>query len=649
MKGIMLKGVGFAVLTICIFLLTGSGKSDRSVQEKESNNILRINEDIQSPKILGGGGPDQFGYFWTDTIPYNWVDITGVGTSISLGDDDGIRVPLGFSFNFYGISHDSVAISSNGYLTFGPDTAAVGYNCVPTEVVPNNAIFLFWTDLDPTSAGSIYYYTTPANDSFIVSYHGVVEFNGFPEDTVTLQAILESNGNITYQYQHFGPGVEIVFMSVGIENSDGNDGLSVACEIPYISDNLAVQFYLIDDVIITNLRKPNLFTPPQVMTNIEASIRSSPIASLYSDFDLYCIIDSVGIPVYQDSIHVDSLLPNTILPVTFSLPWTPGPKGSQYSLNIFHTAQDSNPFNDTLYHFIRTECGQDGFGYDCTPILFNWIDISSVGTPITLMDDNGVRVSILYNFDFYGFPYSSVSISSNGYLTFGTEPGDWSNDCIPNALSPNNSMFLFWDDLDPGDGRGSVYYWTNATRDTFIVTYEGIPEWPGENGDTITAQVILDANGVITYQYRYFDPYMDLLSSTVGIENPLGSDGVGTICIGHGLGNELALQYLPPTVGIEESNDEYRTRNLEFRLFKNQPNPFNRLTALSYELGAQAHTTLRIYDISGRLVKTLVDAHQKPGVYQIPVTSNQLPGSGIYFYRLQSGDFISSKKLILLR
>jgi hypothetical protein len=48
-------------------------------------------------------------------------------------------------------------------------------------------------------------------------------------------------------------------------------------------------------------------------------------------------------------------------------------------------------------------------------------------------------------------------------------------------------------------------------------------------------------------------------------------------------------------------------------------------------------------------VETLVDEKQEPGVYQLPVTSNQLPGSGVYFYRLKAGDFTDSKKFVILK
>jgi hypothetical protein len=102
----------------------------------------------------------------------------------------------------------------------------------------------------------------------------------------------------------------------------------------------------------------------------------------------------------------------------------------------------------------------------------------------------------------------------------------------------------------------------------------------------------------------------------------------------------------------EESNDDYRTRNIEFRLFQNYPNPFSKLTAISYQLKASSHTTLKIFDLTGKFVKTLVDAHQKAGTYQVPWDSRKPEStvrSGVYFYRLQSGEHSATRKLILIR
>jgi subtilisin family serine protease len=105
----------------------------------------------------------------------------------------------------------------------------------------------------------------------------------------------------------------------------------------------------------------------------------------------------------------------------------------------------------------------------------------------------------------------------------------------------------------------------------------------------------------------------------------------------------------PTTVGVEEESSEFGLRVAEFRLNQNIPNPFHKLTAISYQLKAASHTTLKIYDLTGRLVQTLVNESQEAGVYQLPITSHQLPGSGVYFYRLTAGDITATRKLILLK
>jgi hypothetical protein len=100
-------------------------------------------------------------------------------------------------------------------------------------------------------------------------------------------------------------------------------------------------------------------------------------------------------------------------------------------------------------------------------------------------------------------------------------------------------------------------------------------------------------------------------------------------------------------VGIEDFPSW--TFPYRFDLHQNHPNPFHNLTAISYQLRAHSYATLKIFDITGRLVETLVDKQQEAGFYQLPITSHQLPGSGIYFYRLQAGDFTSTKKLVIIK
>jgi hypothetical protein len=112
--------------------------------------------------------------------------------------------------------------------------------------------------------------------------------------------------------------------------------------------------------------------------------------------------------------------------------------------------------------------------------------------------------------------------------------------------------------------------------------------------------------------------------------------------------NLLRSEDLCGVVGVEEERSEFVFRNGEFGLRQNKPNPFDKLTAISYQLRAPSHTTLQIFDIAGRLVKTLVDERQEPGAYQVE-WDGRGHTSGIYFLRYSTGDYTSTKKMTLIR
>lgn len=86
----------------------------------------------------------------------------------------------------------------------------------------------------------------------------------------------------------------------------------------------------------------------------------------------------------------------------------------------------------------------------------------------------------------------------------------------------------------------------------------------------------------------------------------------------------------------------------EYSLKQNYPNPFNPSTTISYSIKEKGFVTLKIFDILGNEVKTLVDAAQEAGNYQLEFNAASL-ASGIYFYTLTAGDFVSTRKMILLK
>jgi len=98
----------------------------------------------------------------------------------------------------------------------------------------------------------------------------------------------------------------------------------------------------------------------------------------------------------------------------------------------------------------------------------------------------------------------------------------------------------------------------------------------------------------------------------------------------------------------------------KFNLNQNYPNPFNPTTTIKYSIPTPLNppfakegntggfVTLKVYDVLGKEIATLVNKEQQSGNYKVTFNASSLP-SGIYFYRLQSGNFVETKKLILLK
>ncbi|MDP2366422.1 MAG: T9SS type A sorting domain-containing protein [Ignavibacteria bacterium] len=109
----------------------------------------------------------------------------------------------------------------------------------------------------------------------------------------------------------------------------------------------------------------------------------------------------------------------------------------------------------------------------------------------------------------------------------------------------------------------------------------------------------------------------------------------------------IALK-LSKTTGVEETN---LTVN-NFSLSQNYPNPFNPSTKISWQSPVSGHQSLKVYDVLGDEVATLLNEEKAAGTYEVTFNAAAATGglaSGIYFYRLTAGNFIETKKMILLK
>jgi hypothetical protein len=86
----------------------------------------------------------------------------------------------------------------------------------------------------------------------------------------------------------------------------------------------------------------------------------------------------------------------------------------------------------------------------------------------------------------------------------------------------------------------------------------------------------------------------------------------------------------------------------EFSLAPNYPNPFNAATAIGYDLSQPAHVELNVYNILGQKIATLVNEFHRPGRYRVSWDAAEF-ASGFYFYRIEAGDNIQTRKMLLLK
>ena len=98
-------------------------------------------------------------------------------------------------------------------------------------------------------------------------------------------------------------------------------------------------------------------------------------------------------------------------------------------------------------------------------------------------------------------------------------------------------------------------------------------------------------------------------------------------------------------IGIKTISTEVPS---SFSLKQNYPNPFNSVTKINYEIRVTNHAKLVVYDAMGKEVVTLVNEKQNPGTYQVEFEAGNLT-SGVYFYRLSSGDFTDTKRMMLVK
>ena len=116
-------------------------------------------------------------------------------------------------------------------------------------------------------------------------------------------------------------------------------------------------------------------------------------------------------------------------------------------------------------------------------------------------------------------------------------------------------------------------------------------------------------------------------------------------------GQQLERTFVNNEVNELASSLKFRANNTkptEFLLYQNYPNPFNPTTIITYQIKESDYVQLKVYDVLCHEVALLIDKVQASGYYQVTFDGNNF-SDGIYFYRLQCGNYVDVKKMVLVK
>jgi hypothetical protein len=164
---------------------------------------------------------------------------------------------------------------------------------------------------------------------------------------------------------------------------------------------------------------------------------------------------------------------------------------------------------------------------------------------------------------------------------------------------------------------------------------------------------VLDVFDEVTYSGKNVYQY-----NNVGYQVNLAGIGERTIRLGLAVNTNLNFDYsLSDRISDQSllAKTSYQTINYkgklaitEYALDQNYPNPFNPSTTIKFQLPKDGFVTLKVYDILGKEITTLINEEKSQGKYEVNFNASSL-SSGVYIYKIQAGDFTASKKLILLK
>jgi hypothetical protein len=183
-----------------------------------------------------------------------------------------------------------------------------------------------------------------------------------------------------------------------------------------------------------------------------------------------------------------------------------------------------------------------------------------------------------------------------------------------------------WNRNQEGDAAGYNIYYGGFSGYSFT----HIIDAGKDTSYTLSGVSLSDPIGVTAYDNSY--------STTKENDSTLVKDNMTN-------GNESWFSFASTVTGITDKGNKSPR---EYQLSQNYPNPFNPSTTINYSIAKEGNVTLAIYNVTGSKVATIVNGYKPAGSYTVQFNGSNL-ASGIYLYRLESGNYSAAKKFILMK
>ncbi len=602
---------------------------------------------------------------------------------LNLGDDDSQEIPLPFPFTFCGTEYTSVWVGSNGYVTFGAGDTDLSES-VADLLADAPRIAGLWDDLNPTAGGSISFFD--GGTSFSIIYDSVPEYGTTNVNTFTITLNDDDSYSIDYGTIDATDGLAGSSIGNGLASDPGEIDLTAAAQP--ISGAPGDAVYELFDAADNDLDAGSFAFDP--CEDFSPTINPAQMNVCYAtgggnDGGNFYTIDPVtGAATLVGPTGLGGA-PGLAIDPTGNIWCTERITGSLYRIDavtgqaFFQTTTDIDFIDAIAFDAAGTLYG---VGFDAPDYSLRTIDTNTGAT--TVIGPTGDIIAGMAFHPVSGQLWASVggfgAVNADGIYTIDTGSGaatlvgttglggatpDIKFDMLGNLYGSKgggggaNDLIR----ISQVDGSGTVIGPTGS-----IGAIAGLASWV-DNPVPTTFQAFdaeaLDGKVNVSWDVAVTG---DVL---VGFHVQRRSGNGNFVTVNTERLNSDARSYddataLPGTkygyrvvVITLDGEPAYSpealvtTKSLQLALDQNHPNPFNPTTTIGFTVPDNSFVSLKIYDVAGRLVSTLVSENRVAGKFAetwngIDNNGNRA-ASGLYFYRLTVGNRVLTKKMVMLK